>query len=259
MSHTGNTGQQLHPEQYPALIAALGDTPELVGPTHFLAHGLASAWVAGDPACFQAVAIQLHPFPAWWGFGRDATELWNLLRGLPGWHSIAVSQSVAPTLGPLMEAEMGKRVRYKHDPYYTLMQPVVPIRHPAVRQLTITDLPLLQAAPEGLRGSGWPSPDQMLREGMAAGAVIDGRLVAMVHTAARTRRYADLSAETLAEWRGRSFATAAASIVAHRVQEAGQTPVWSAAEDNWASQRVAQKLGFVEAARLTCLSLGDEP
>jgi len=64
-------------------------------------------------------------------------------------------------------------------------------------------------------------------------------IVVIAHTSARTEHYADIGAFTLKEWRGHGLATAAASIVAKRVQEVGQTPVWSTGEDNLASLRVA--------------------
>ena len=76
-------------------------------------------------------------------------------------------------------------------------------------------------------------------------------IVSIAHTYARTTRHADISVRTFAAWRGHAFATAAASIVAGCIQEASQTPVWSTGEDNWASLRVAQKLGFVEISRRT--------
>ena len=68
---------------------------------------------------------------------------------------------------------------------------------------------------------------------------------------ARSERHADIGAATLEAWRGRGLATAAAALVARRVQEAGQTPVWSAGEDNAASLRVAQKIGFTAVSRRT--------
>src|SRR2546428_793631 len=83
-------------------------------------------------------------------------------------------------------------------------------------------------------------------EGVAAGAVVDRRLVAIAITSARTARHADVGVATLAPWRRRGLATAAASLVTRAVQAAGQTPVWSCGEDNLASLRVARKLGFVE-------------
>ena len=52
-------------------------------------------------------------------------------------------------------------------------------------------------------------------------------------------------------WRGRGFATAAACLVSQAVQAVGLTPVWSTGEDNYASQRIAEKLGFTQIVRRT--------
>ena len=81
--------------------------------------------------------------------------------------------------------------------------------------------------------------------------MVDGRIVGTAQTSAITARYADIGVSTDERWRERGFATAAASIVARRVQETGRTPVWSCGEDNMASLRVARKLGFEEVSRLT--------
>jgi predicted GNAT family acetyltransferase len=90
-----------------------------------------------------------------------------------------------------------------------------------------------------------------LEEGFVACAIVDDEIVAIAHTSARTDKYADIGVFTSEEWRRRGFVTAAASIVAKCIQDAGLTPTWSAGEDNFASLRVAQKLGFIEASRRT--------
>lgn len=75
----------------------------------------------------------------------------------------------------------------------------------------------------------------MLEEGIVAGAVAEGRLVAIAYTSARSRKHADIAVNTLEEWRGLGLATAAASLVAREVQERRQMPIWSCGEDNYAS------------------------
>ena len=75
--------------------------------------------------------------------------------------------------------------------------------------------------------------------------------LAIAFTSARTARHADIGVATLEPWRGRGFATAAASLVAGAIQADGQTPVWSTGEGNLASLRVAAKIGFVEVGRRT--------
>ena len=151
-------------------------------------------------------------------------------------------------LGKIIEREMGVQVRYYGDVYHVLNTPVVDFRNEAVQQLTLADLELLESAPKEIQ-----SVRVMLSGGIAACAIISDRIVGIAHTSARTDGYADIGAFTLEDWRGRGFATAAASIVARRVQESGQIPTWSAGEDNFASLRVAQKLGFIEVFRRTYL------
>ena len=48
---------------------------------------------------------------------------------------------------------------------------VVPIHHPAVRQLTLKDLGLLEVAPPDGRGSGLGSTRTLLAEGIVAAAL----------------------------------------------------------------------------------------
>ena len=183
------------------------------------------------------------------GFGDDATALWDLLQSVDGWFCVEVMPACAAALGPLIAAQTGRRVRYYGDIYYALAIPAAPIRDDAVRLLTVADLSLLDAAPREIQGAGFGGTRALLEEGVVAGAIVDGALVAIAHTSALTPRHADIGVATLGGWRGRGFATAAAALVAERVQARGRTPVWSTGEDNVASQRVAQKLGFAEVGR----------
>jgi predicted GNAT family acetyltransferase len=113
----------------------------------------------------------------------------------------------------------------------------------------------LERAPPDLRGEGWGSSSALLREGIAAAAILDREIVALCHTTARTVQYADLGVATLPAWRNRGLASATAALVASEVQSAGQTPVWSTRATNLASLRVARKLGFQEVSRRIYLIL----
>ena len=115
--------------------------------------------------------------------------------------------------------------------------------------LALADLPFVEAAPCELRPRCFATLAAGLTEGAAAGAIVGRRIVAICHTAARSDRHADLGVFTAEEFRGRGMATAAAALVARRIRQAGQIPVWSAGETNTASLRVAQKVGFVEICR----------
>src|SRR5207245_2306439 len=120
--------------------------------------------------------------------------------------------------------------------------------HPLVRRLIPDDAPLLV---DDLSGGVWGDARTMLEDGIAAGAVVDGRLVALAHTSGRSTKHADIGVATLEAFRCQGLATAAAALVARAVQATGQTPVWSCGEGNQASLRVAHKLGFVEVSRRT--------
>ena len=72
---------------------------------------------------------------------------------------------------------------------------------------------------------GFGSPDGLLSEGVAAGALVDGGLVALACTTARTEKHADLGVVTLEGWRGRGLATACAALVADGILRSGRVPV----------------------------------
>jgi len=233
-----------------ALAEALGDTPFTAISAHVLRRGLGDAYLLGDLAAdWGAIVRDRHAPDEPAAVGNDAGMMWSILQSLDGWFCVNVASEMARPLGQWMERIDGYRVRYYDDIHYTLTVPVEPIEHKLVRRFTTDDLALLETAPEGVRPMGFGEPRLVLEHGFAAGATADGQVVAVAQTYARSERYADIGVFTLPEYRGRRFATAAASIVARCVQEAGQTPVWSTGEDNFASRRVAEKLGFKEAGR----------
>ena len=156
---------------------------------------------------------------------------------------------VAPKLGALIRDATGERVCYFDEIYLTLTKPVSPIRHEAVRQFTLDDLPLLEEA--GVKGDSFGGLNTLLTDGIVAGALVSGKIVATARTGSISANHADIAVGTDESWRKRGLATAAASTVIHSLQERGLIPVWSVGEDNMASLRVAEKLGFEEVSRLT--------
>lgn len=231
------------------VLEAIEETPATVGPIHLLKHGACKAFAVGEPECLEAVVIQSESLPEEpFGLGHNAQCLWDLLRHLDNWTAVNVSPAVSTQLGALIQAHTGKRISYYGDIYHTLTKPVPAFFHPAVRALTADDIGLLEDFE--LDGTDFGGLAVLLEEGSVAAAVMDGRIVGSAHTSAQTVRYADIGVGTNEPWRGRGFATAAASIVASRIQESGRIPVWSCGEDNLASLRVAQKLGFREVSRL---------
>ena len=242
------------------LADALGDTPETALPAHYLRRGLADAYVAGTAPCFDGVIVRSHSLPGEpWCFGEDPSAVWELLRPLNGRDLRGMSPNVSPELArplaSLMEKENGLQVHHYGDIYHTLTEPVEGFAVPEVRPLNLGDAGLLAAYRNNPRGMGFATLEDLLANGLAAGAVVRSRLVALAHTNAVTASYGDIGVVTDEAWRGMGFASAAASIVAHRIQERGLTPVWSAGEDNIASLRVAVKLGFMEVSQRAYLNI----
>ncbi len=240
----------LEPECHGVLATALGDRPETVQSVHMLGRGLCRAYVAGEPGDFEGAIVQ----PLAWpeepaGFGPEPNVLWALLQLVEGWTCILVDTEVAPALGKIIEVDMGRQVRYLDDVTHLLTEPVQVRRDEAVRRLTPADLALLNAAPLELRASLWRDTRQLLAEGIVACAVVSGRIVATALVAACSECYADIGVYTREGYRGRGYATAAASLVAQAVQEKGRIPLWGAGGHNEASLRMAQKLGFGEVSR----------
>ena len=233
-----------------ALADALGDKPETTVQAHILRRGLCRAYIIGKPERFEGAIIQSKISPGEpMGLGSDPEILWKLLKLVKGWFCVEVSSECAKDLGKIIENNTGNKIKYYQDVYHALYKPVVEYKNEFVRQLTIDDLKILESAPEDLRESCFENTKNLLLEGFAAGAIVSGNVVAIAHTSARTKKHSDIGVCTLEEWRNRGFVTAAASIVAKLIQKDGQIPVWSTGEDNYASLRVAQKLGFEEISR----------
>lgn len=236
------------------LADALGDSPETVIPVHLLRQGLCHAWVAGDPdrpvaAVIQSTSLMEEP----WAFGDGVEAVWRLLGSATGWRTVDAPAATARLLGAVMERETGRSAHYYGDVYHTLSRPASSLHLLEVRRLGTGDEPLMA---QYMGTPSWTGSEGF--EPVAAGAVVDGRLVGLAHVSAITEHHADIGVSTLEPWRGRGFASAAASIVARAIQEGGRTPVWSAGEGNAASLWVAAKVGFEEVSRRDYVSLTDD-
>lgn len=69
-------------------------------------------------------------------------------------------------------------------------------------------------------------------------------------TATETETLFDVGIDTLEGYRGRGHAVRCAAFMIAHERARGLRPVWGAMEDNHASQRVAENLGFVTIDRL---------
>ena len=253
---TQQTIQPLTSQEARIMTDTLPDTPQTVISISQLRRGLAQAYVVGELADRETVVIFDPGQPGEpMAFGNNAEQIADLMATLSGWFCVNVHPDVAPQLGPLLARKMGCPVRYYGDIYHTLTIPAPHLPHPAVRLLTPDDLPLLQAAPDMIRGH---YPARMLSEMSAAGAIMNGRIAAIAQNYALSDKYGDIGVATLPDFRGQELATAAAALVAQELQRNGRIPVWSCGEDNHASLRVAQKLGFEYDSQRTYIILERE-
>lgn len=235
------------------LATALGDTPESVVPLHLLRRSLCNAYIASRSMRFGAIIQnQVRPGDVF-AMGDSAELIWELLGEIDGWRRISAQPGVAGELGAIIERETGNPVGYVDAVYKTLRKPAPVFHDSIVRELTLKDLPLLESAAPEVRGHGFGDVTKLLDEGIVACAIVDGEIVTCACTEAVTERHADIRVSTLEPWRGRAFATAAASVVARLVQDAGRVPVWNAKHDDYSSLRIADKLGFEEVSRRTLI------
>jgi len=248
----GSVGVMLGGGERQALAEALGDTPHTVGSVHVLRRGLCSAYVAGTADKPAAAVVQSHfcrTEPV--GFGSSADLLWGLLTMVDGWDCFLVNSECSHRVAELMRSYTGGQVRFIHDLSFRLDCPAKRFTDPSARLLTPRDSALLAAAPAEVAGSGYRDAGELLTQGIAAAAIVDEGIVSIAYTAARSEKYADIGVHTLEPFRRRGLARAAASLVAARVQEQGQTPVWSTGDFNMASLSIARQLGFTETSRRT--------
>ncbi len=234
---------RLDSDQMKVLAGAIGDSPYTVIRADYLRRSVCKAWVLGRPEASEAAVIQWDDQPKEpEGYG-DPEGVWRLLRGVPGWDCVDVMAESAGPLAAAIERDTGRPCKLYKDLVHVLRRPAASLTHPDVRPLGPADVEFVnRAMPRELEEPA----DFAARASwaIAAGAVVDGRVVAYARTTARTGTFANIAVKTLKAYRRRGYCSAAASLVARAVQAAGETPVWSCGETNAASARVAEKLGF---------------
>ena len=109
-------------------------------------------------------------------------------------------------------------------------------------------------------------PDDLEREVRAypsavpvAAGLVDGVPVSFCFPTVVTERYWDVTIETCESYRRRGLAVAAFLRAVDEMRKSGREPVWGAEEDNVASLRLAEKLGFVHAATIWVFEVTARP
>jgi len=230
-----------------ALADALPDTPQNVLPLHFLRRPGTVAY--GDAEAWRNVAIvTLHP-DLRFAKGDDPQTLVALLEAAgvlqrQVWTPLEQAEALAAALHTATGvARTIAPVRQKH----AHRAPAVPCPAGAeVRLLTPADAALLEGADEQLHWvcDAFGGPRGMLQEGLVAAGIVEGRVVALATTFARSRLHADIGVHTHADYRGRGFCTACGATVMRAILASRQAPVWTVEDGIVGSARVSEKLGF---------------
>jgi GNAT superfamily N-acetyltransferase len=161
-----------------------------------------------------------------------------------------------PVFVPLLAAAYGAvavwpRVLYRLDR--------VPASLPAppaveVRPLAAGDGPALvqMGVESSWIYSVWGGAQALASSGLAWGAFVGRRLVAVSCVFFVGAQCADLGVVTLPSWRGRGLSAVCSAALCEDVLARGRVPTWSTSFDNVASMRVAEKVGFarVDAGQL---------
>lgn len=242
---------KLTPEECLVLTDVIGDTPTTLNVLDCLKQGMCRAYVCGHLPRITAYLVIDTLYDDAFCFATDVNAMWHLLEAQQGLEGliINVDPEYAEILGQQIASKTGIHVSYFNEIHQALLEPVHSYPNTAIRLLTSADEPLLAKAPEGIQGNEYLTPQKVLSTGPVAGAIVNDNIVSIARTYAQTDLHGGISIYTLERWRGKGYATSAASLVAEQLQTMGKVPVWYCGEENSASLRTAKKLGFVEVSR----------
>jgi hypothetical protein len=244
----------IDPSEAADLEFAIGTTPVTVTALHALRLGLAQAWISGDIFNPRAVVVQRSENPAApLAYGMDAGAIWAILRTLEGWESVTVDPDIAHDLRPIMNWYY-PHVRPQEIIFHALRG--APTQPPApdgqTRMLSSVDIDVLETLP--LDDFGFGTRENMLRDGIAAAALSAGRLVSLAWVSAYAGLYAEVSAYTQPDVRGRGLASYTTWLVMDALMRRGNLPVCAVDEGNAGALRIADKLGLLEVSRRVMLT-----
>jgi RimJ/RimL family protein N-acetyltransferase len=226
----------------PALAARLPDIPRWVEGRAYLLSGTCDLFGVSDLENIAAAEPALVV--------RDPTTGFIVVIGAPNASAIRAAIANLPPGASLVAApEHAAHVARALPREWTQTRAILhvlptPDRLPAAGDVRLVDASALRAQPL--------VPEELLRELEAAiatspvaASIVDGRPVSFCYPSAVTETLWDISIDTLAEHRrGGHAARAVAWMIRHMLSSSGQAPVWAALEDNPASWRLAEKLGF---------------
>lgn len=232
-------------DQYQTLLPLFPDLPENVHTRYFLIKKLCEVYIIGNILNPKAIVIRPE-FDSSELFGyKDPKAICEIIQSIEEWNSILVNNNVSKELGNFLSKT--KNIKYEKEIYFTLKQPIINLPTNNTQLLTSNDLPLLKNIHSQLQNAGVTSSYQeMLSNGMIAGTVIHNQLVSIAYATHVTEKYADVGIFTIPEYRNKGYSILVTTFLIQKLQAKNLIPVWSTDENNSASLKVAQKLGFTE-------------
>lgn len=242
---------KLTPEECSVLVDVIGDTPTTLNVIDCLKQEMCRAYVYGPLPHITAYLVIDTLYDDAFCFATDVNAMWHLLDSQQGLEGliINVDPEYAEILGQRISAKTGGSVSYFVEIHQALLTPVRSYPNAVIRLLTSADEALLAKSPEEIQGNAYQTPQKILSTGPVAAAIVNDDIVSIARTYAQTDLHGGISISTLEGWRGKGYATSAASLVAEQLQAMGKVPVWYCGEENGPSLRTAEKLGFVEVSR----------
>lgn len=215
------------------------DDPRWVEANGMLASG--EAWVrpagAGNVVGHDAARLLVPIGDA------DPAAVASIARGRDGWAAL-----VAPERGDLCAAFAGAGWDSEPAILHTLPDPATLADDegaaPLPAEASLAQLPPALA----------DEVDRARRTGTVWTVVVDGAAACFAHAPWRSRRWFDVSVETLPGYRQLGLGARVASAMIRAERAAGREPVWGATEGNAASRALAARLGFVAVDRLIVAS-----
>ena len=246
--------RRLPPSKFDLLNFSVPDEPDNCS-TNFLLHRSTSTILVDNPLDPKMLVVSYptdSPPPMYFIYGKAERPLsiQRLLQELQTPTDLVVPNSMLNMVSHYCPVRFSVPVMFLAAPKGH-WQPQTPTNYP-VRLLTENDTPQLA---RNFSDDPWLwefffTPDQLIREGMAVGAFVNGHLACVATTLAFTERYVELGVATGPEYRGLGLALECCRALSRiQYEQFGRLPCWRTQVHNVASWKVALKLGLEELDR----------
>ena len=98
----------------------------------------------------------------------------------------------------------------------------------------------------------WDSNDAFLEKGLGYAAMDGDRVATVAFSSAVSSEEIDIGVETDPDYRGRGLAAGVAGKMCEAVLALGKKPIWSCSTMNTASEKTAEKIGFIKVREKIC-------